>query len=100
MFATSSSFNWFIGGITELYSCPLTVTLPERPCSTTPTARCTSADRKSDLASGGNTPGMPLPSDWWHTEQVPAKSDWPALICSSPVRVPAAADLLASVTDA
>ncbi len=42
------------------------------------TARFGSAARKSDLASGGNTPGSPVPLLWWHTEQVPANSARPA----------------------
>ena len=31
MLATSSSFNWFMGGMTESYSLPFTVSLPLRP---------------------------------------------------------------------
>ena len=45
MFATSSSFSWLIGGITESYARPLTVILPLSPRSTAPMLRFTSAIR-------------------------------------------------------
>ena len=45
MLATSSSLSWFIGGITELYSVPLTVTLPVSPWSRTLIALFGSAAR-------------------------------------------------------
>src|SRR5262249_28093180 len=52
-------------GISALNVWPFTVTLPFRPFIAIPIERCLSAIRKSDLASGGNTPGTPLPSGWW-----------------------------------
>ena len=64
MFAISSSLNWLIGGMTELKALPFTVTGPLRPLSTMPIARLRSATRKSDLASGGNTLGIPAPVSW------------------------------------
>src|SRR3546814_3663215 len=88
MFATSSSVSCDIGGITELYSLPLTVTGPVRPCRITFGTRLGSALIQSEPASGGNTPSSPWPLAWWQVEQVPANSASPALTCSSTVRSP------------
>src|SRR5256885_14276277 len=91
MFATSSSLSWFIGGITDLYSWLLTVTLPVSPCSTARVALPTSAARKSDLASGGKTPRSPAPLAWGHTEHGPADTPCPAFAWASIESGPAAA---------
>src|SRR5574342_790296 len=95
MLAISSSRSWLIGGMTELNCCPLTVTGPLSPLSTTSIDRCLFAMRKSDFASGGNTFGSPWPVGWWQTEQVPLKSDSPAAICVLTSSVPFSSALAA-----
>src|SRR5689334_24826006 len=88
MLAISSFDSWLIGGMTELKSLPLTVTLPLRPFSTMPIARSLSFARQSDFASGGNTLGRPSPLGWWQTEQVPLYCALPDAICCSLVGAP------------
>src|SRR3546814_3234023 len=98
MLATSSSVRWDIGGITELYSTPLTCTWPDRPCRITAGRRLGSAAIQSEFASGGNTPSRPCPLAWWQVEQVPANSASPALAWPSTVSSPASAACAASPT--
>src|SRR5690606_39788627 len=100
MLATSSSVSCDIGGITELYSTPLTVTGPDRPCRITCGRRLGSAAIQSELASGGNTPSRPWPLAWWQVEQVPLNSASPALDWPSTVSSPDSAATTASPTAA
>src|SRR5688572_10893378 len=100
MLATSSSLSWLIGGMTESYCLPLTVTGPVRPFSTTSIVRDGLPARKSDLASGGNTSARPWPFSWWHVEHVPLKSTPPASTCCALVNFPCALACTAVVTDA
>src|SRR5690606_11329540 len=98
MLATSSSVSCDIGGITELYSTPLTVTGPDSPWRITAGRRLGSAAIQSELASGGNTPSSPCPLAWWQVEQVPANSASPAFAWYSGVSSPACAASAATLT--
>src|SRR5690348_14719141 len=62
---------------------PLTTISPCRPLMTVLMALFLSALRKSELASGGNTLGIPRPVGWWQAAHTVEKMRWPNSIFSA-----------------
>lgn len=71
MLAISVSVRWLIAGITPLNLLPLTVISPLMPFRTEASTVCLSfLVRKSEPASGGKAPAIPVPSGWWQAAQL------------------------------